>query len=385
MLDFTSALYLGLRHPSSSLHPWAELTLGRPAALASPPGARTVAQRFSELVGCESGTLVPSTLHLFWDLFDVLASDRIAIYMDTGTYAIAKWGVERAAARGVPVRGFPHHDPHALSDQLQQDARGKRRPVVVADGLCPACGGPAPVAAYLQIARRFGGYLVLDDTQALGILGHAPGPSKPYGQGGGGSLRWHNLDGPDVLLGSSLAKGFGVPVAVLTGSKQMVQRFEDNSATRVHCSPPSAAVIHAAKHALLVNQKHGDVLRLRLARIVRYFRQCLMKDGFDVHGGLFPVQTLESSQGLDTIKLHAHLLQAGVRTVLHRARHGYETSVSFLLTALHTIADIDRAVRALVLGKRTLELHPGAAGALSFARCAASEDDSQSPRCRMRG
>ena len=118
MLDFTSALYLGMRHPGRSLRPWVQLTTGRPAALASPPSASAVAEHLAALQGCEAATLVPSTLHLFWDLFTILANERIAIYMDAGTYAIVKWAVERAAARGTPVRIFRHHDPDALGDQL---------------------------------------------------------------------------------------------------------------------------------------------------------------------------------------------------------------------------------------------------------------------------
>ena len=33
VLDFTSALYLGLQHPSRSLRPWRQFTTGAPAAL----------------------------------------------------------------------------------------------------------------------------------------------------------------------------------------------------------------------------------------------------------------------------------------------------------------------------------------------------------------
>jgi hypothetical protein len=65
--------------------------------------------------------------------------------------------------------------------------------------------------------------LVIDDTQALGILGHSPGPHAPYGKGGGGSLQWAGIGGPDVLVVSSLAKGFGAPVAVLAGSEATVE------------------------------------------------------------------------------------------------------------------------------------------------------------------
>jgi 8-amino-7-oxononanoate synthase len=92
VLDFTSALYLGLHHPKASLRPWEQLTTGRPAALEEPPGARAVAHKLAALVGCEGAVLVPSTLHLFWDLFGMLAHARVIIYMDAGAYPIAGWG-----------------------------------------------------------------------------------------------------------------------------------------------------------------------------------------------------------------------------------------------------------------------------------------------------
>lgn len=347
MADFTSALYLGMQHSSTALRPWAQLTAGKPAALGSSAGAVAVASQLAALVGCERATLVPSTLHLFWDLFTILASERIVIYMDTGTYAIVKWGVERAAAGGTAVRTFRHHDPDALRAQVQRDARQGLRPVVVTDGLCPACGSPAPIESYLAEVRPYGGYVVLDDTQALGILGQKAKTDVPYGRGGGGSLRWSHIYGPDVIVGSSMAKGFGVPMAVLAGSEKMVRRFEQASSTRIHCSPPSNAVVHAAGHALAVNQQQGDRLRLRLWHLVDRFRKGLAKAGLSTHGGDFPVQTWEPSPGSNPAEVHEALLQRGIRTVLHRARHGFQAQISFLITALHRIQDIDHATEAL--------------------------------------
>src|SRR5262249_31556442 len=158
--------------PWQSLRPWAQLTMGVPAALAESPGAGAVARELAALQGCERATLGPSTLHLFWDLFGKLPRDA-AIYLDTGAYQVARWGVERAEASGVPVHRLLHYDPGALQEQIKRDESGRMRPFVVADGLCPGCGRVAPVEAYLEIARDMGGYLILDDTQALGILGHA--------------------------------------------------------------------------------------------------------------------------------------------------------------------------------------------------------------------
>ena len=65
MLDFTSALYLSMGHASHRLPPWERLTTGRPAALAEPALADSVAAQLAALMGCETAVLAPSTLVLF--------------------------------------------------------------------------------------------------------------------------------------------------------------------------------------------------------------------------------------------------------------------------------------------------------------------------------
>jgi 8-amino-7-oxononanoate synthase len=178
----------------------------------------------------------------------------------------------------------------------------------------------------------------------LGIFGYSPRPDAPYGRGGGGGTE---IGGPDVRVISSLAKAFGAPVAVLSGGRAAVEEFKANSETRMHCSPPAAAVIRAAEHALRVNRRNGDRLRLRLAGLVTRFRRRAAKAGFRFTGGLFPVQTLALASQAHTLRLHERLLQHGVRTVLRRASDGGGLRISFVITARHTPEAIDRAITAL--------------------------------------
>lgn len=345
MLDFTSALYLGLRHPSGTLRPWSRLTLGVPAAMAFPPGAEVVAQEIATLQGCERGVLGPSTFHLFWDVFGMFSRRPVAVYVDAGAYPIGRWGVERAAARGVPVREFAHGDVEALRRALREDRH--RRPILLTDGFCPSCGKAAPLRAYLESLRAFDGWLIVDDTQALGIFGYSPAPDAPYGRKGGGMLPRLQVAGPDVLVISSMAKAFGAPVAVLCGSKATVDYFVQNSETRIHCSPPAVAVIRAAENALTVNRDHGDRLRRRLGDLVALLRQRVAQTGLALTGGLFPMQSLVLSAHLDAVRLHEKLLQRGIRAVLHHAHNVHGLRLSFLITARHGPEEIDWAGRIL--------------------------------------
>lgn len=349
MPDFTSALYLGLTHAHRHLKEWNQLSLGRPAFLEEPPGADQVALGLSQLQGAEASVLLPSTLHLFVDVFECFATAGCAIYLDNANYPITRWGAERAILRGIPVRSFARHNPRDLFRQLTQGASDGLRPLVVADGICPATGQVAPLGEYLDIVRHFGGLLLIDDTQALGLLGRNPDERKPYGSGGGGVAGYLGLRGADLLVGASLAKAFGVPIAALSGSGHLIQRFKAQSLSRLHCSPPSVAVIHAAARALGANNRYGDELRAQLVENIRRFRRGLEQAGVAVTGGLFPLQTLGALPGISAAGLHQILMQQQISALLLKARADSPARLGFVITARHSARDIDTCVKCLAI------------------------------------
>jgi 8-amino-7-oxononanoate synthase len=340
--DFTSALYLGMHHPSRRLGPWAELTTGAPAALRRVPGAVSVERRLAGIQGCEASVLVPSSLHAAWDLGGLLDPGSDELLVDAETYPVLRCTSIRAAARGTYVREFTHHDADALARSL-----GRRRPVVLVDGVCPACGVPAPLRDYLRIVRRRRGVLVVDDTQAIGILG-APAPGAgAWGRGGGGSVAFHGLAGArDVLIIASAAKALGVPVATVSGPRAAVETYQLGADTWVHSSPVSAADVRALEHALDENRDRGDELRSRLVRVIDRFRAGLHAHALPVGGAPLPIQGVPALPRTDARGLHRSLLDAGVRTVLVAGPRG-TGRVVFLLSARHTARDIDAALAAL--------------------------------------
>jgi 8-amino-7-oxononanoate synthase len=341
VIDFTSALYLGLEHASRGLPDWDRLTLGKPAALETPPGAERVEGRLAELIGCERATLATSTLHLFWDLFMLLGESGADIFLDAGSYPIARWGAERLACSGPVVKTFRQHDVQGLARALAS-SHG-RLPVVVTDGYCPGCGRLAPIKDYLAMVTPRGGFVVADDSQALGIFGKRA-QWATYGIGGGGSMQHAGISSDRLIIGSSLAKAFGVPVAVLAGSAAIVEEFESRSTTRVHCSPPSAADIAASSQALAINRAHGEVLRRRLAQRVLHFREGLRKLGLLAIPAPFPVQPISLPDHVEARRLHEELSQRGVEAVLHRRERGKSSQISFVVTARHSPTEIEQAL-----------------------------------------
>ncbi|MDO7847524.1 aminotransferase class I/II-fold pyridoxal phosphate-dependent enzyme [Hymenobacter sp. M29] len=357
MLDFTSALYLGpqaLPPPPPGL----ALTTGRPAVLTQDDRAHWAAHTVAQRQGLEAGEMAPSTLHLFWDVL-ALVPPRGVVLLDERLYPVGQWGSLRARLRGLPVVKFQSDNLPGLAGLLHTYRQQGRTPWLLTDGWLPG-RGPAPLAQYhALLAPCPGAVLLVDDTQAFGVLGGRPCPSRPLGQGGGGLLPWAGVaphaPGPELLTISSLAKGLGVPVAVLAGCAARIAQFRRRAETRVHTSPVSAWHAWAAAAALRHDARHGEAARQRLCSRIGRFRGALKRVGLTPRGGFFPVQKLVLARTTAALGLHQQLRRAGLNTLLlaGETRPGVP-EVAFCLRADHTDADLGRATAALAqLARRT--------------------------------
>jgi len=348
VLDFTSSLYLGLRHPSHELGGWRSLTTGRPAALGEFTEAKPLARRIAALTGTAAAIAVTSALHGLVDVLEaVVRPGATLVGLDAASYALAQIAVERVSGQGTAVVSLTHFDPGA-AEQLATD-HPDRRLVLVTDGFCPGCGRFAPVTDLLSIAGRTGGVVVIDDTQALGIAGKDPSPTDPYGRGGGGTLQ--RLGVPEsggIVIVASLAKAFGAPLATIAGPESVIDDINLRGTTRLHASPPALTALRAAAAALHSNAHDGDQRRRRLARRVQMFRDELRSHGLvRIDGGPFPVQAIPvvgDKTALSNVRL---LRDEGIAAVPIRRRCRTGAAVALLFRSDHTPAAARLAANAL--------------------------------------
>ena len=348
-LDFASALYLGMRHPSAELGPWPSLTSGKPAALHHSPRATLLAERAAALQGCEAALLAPSTLHLAIDVLDYLRPGHTLI-ADAALYPVLRWGLERAAGMGAIVRLFRHGD-HAQAIALIRQAPRHRPPAVLCDAT-DHCGRPQALSPLLAAIQARHGVLVVDQTQALGLLGHHPAAARPWGHGGGGLLRWAGLSAQaPVLLVASWAKAFGAPLATLAGPAALVSAIAAQGPTQDHCSTLSAAAIEAGLHALDYNRRNGASLRARLLRNLQLWQRALIELA---HAGLQlaprwswqPMQQLWLRTPALTRALYQALRLQGLQCALLR-RGQNDASIAVILRSDHAPMQINALCTAL--------------------------------------
>ena len=168
---------------------------------------RPIARAVAALHGCAAARWLPRPCTCSGTLFSTcgLADE------DASTWTPGRTRLAAGASSGLRCAGsrrtFPTTTPKGWSNRPNV-RRCRLRPLVLADGICPGLRSGCPLAAYLRVAQRLGGRVVIDDTQAVGVLGARALPAAPFGRGGGGSLRWH-AGSTELVVWASLAKGFG--------------------------------------------------------------------------------------------------------------------------------------------------------------------------------
>ncbi len=346
-LDFTSSLFLGLHHGSTSLPPWASLTTGVPAVLHEAPAAHRIAATVAAAQGAQAGVVGRSALHALMDVMGMIPQRGDLVAIDAAAYSLAEWAALRAAANGAVVRKYRHHRPGSIVPEPG------RRLFVLTDGWCPGCNRAAPLPELQRLAHATGGALIVDDSLAFGVLGNKR-PGEVFGDGSG-TPGWCGLDHTAIVWVASLAKACGAPLAVTTGDSSTIRRLAERGGNRVHSSPPSAADLAAASTALQ-DAKDNRARRTRLQRQVLRLRNRLRDIGLSVNGLPFPVVSIPLP-GSEAQSWWSHLQSAGIRAVLQQSRCRRGVMLTVLVRADHSPADLERLTAAL----RVVAVRRGAA------------------------
>lgn len=125
---------------------------------------RAFESRVASLMRGEDAVLCSSGYTANVGLIQAFAKRGAPVYLDMKAHISLHEGVLSAGARPVLFR---HNDPHSLERAIAADGPG----LIAVDALYSTDGDLAPLHEFVEIAERFGGAMVVDETHSFGAQG----------------------------------------------------------------------------------------------------------------------------------------------------------------------------------------------------------------------
>ena len=242
---------------------------------------------------------------------------------------------------GAARRSFPHNDVEALDRILSSCRAQYERVLIVAEGLYSMDGDCADLAALVEIKRRHGAWLMIDEAHGLGVLG----------QSGFGIFELANVDPSDVdIWMGTMSKTLSGCGGYIAGCQMLVEYLKCMSGGFVYSvglPPPMAA---AALAALQLLQREPERVA-RLQRMSALFWTQAKARKLDVGSSeghaIVPVVVHSS---LAAVTLSQKLFERGinVQPIIHPAVPERHARLRFFLSSEHTPQQITGTIQAVV-------------------------------------
>jgi glycine C-acetyltransferase len=242
---------------------------------------------------------------------------------------------------------FTHGDYADLDAKLAA-ASGREVKMVVSDGVFSMEGSIVNLPALLEVCRRHGATLWIDDSHATGVLGER----------GRGTAEHFGLHGEIDIITSTLGKALGGAAGgFLAGSSALCDYVMQRARPQLFTNALPATVAASALAAIeVLEAEPGRVTALR--ENTAYFRQGLLSLGFRPLPGDTPIVPVILGETAAAIRMSELLLEQGVFVT----GFGFpvvpqgQARVRCQISAGHTRADLDQALAAFSRVGRQLAL-----------------------------
>jgi glycine C-acetyltransferase/8-amino-7-oxononanoate synthase len=269
-----------------------------------------------------------------------LAGEGDVIFSDSLNHASIIDGCRLSRARTYVYR---HRDLEHLESGLRE--AGDRARLIVTDGLFSMDGDVAPLAGLVELARRHGCLLAVDEAHATGALG----------PGGRGSVAAAGLEHEvDVVIGT-LGKALGSYGAYVCGSTELIELLVNTARPFIFSTalpPPSTGAALAALELLV--ERPGLVEQLR--RNAAVLREGLDAQGLNTGGSRTQIVPVMVGDPRRAMALCERALEGGVFAQAVRPPTVPPGSSRLRLTAMANHSTDELRLAARVIGSAARKL-----------------------------
>jgi len=342
VINLASNNYLGL-----AAHPRMREAASRAAAeLGAGSGAvRTIAgtmslhveleRRFAAFKGAEAAIMFQSGFTANSGTVAALLGKEDVIVSDQLNHASI---IDGARLSRAEIKVFPHKDV-AQADRLLEETKAPgRHQLLITDGVFSMDGDIAPLPDLVEVAKRRGAIMMIDDAHASGVLG----------TNGKGTVSHFGLDPKDVdIQVGTLSKAIGVLGGFIAGPQLLVDWLVNRGRPFLFSTsaPPAAAA--ACIEALDILEDSPDLVN-RLWERTRFFKKGLQDLGLDTGWSQTPITPVIAGEETKAVELSRLLWEEGVFSpaiVFPTVAKG-RSRVRTIVTAEHSEEDLQQALDA---------------------------------------
>jgi 8-amino-7-oxononanoate synthase len=271
-----------------------------------------------------------------------LLEPRDTVICDAGDHASILDGCKLSGAR---LRPFRHNRMDKLETMLERAAADQSGSLVVVDGVFSMEGDVCNLPPIVELCRRHGARLMVDEAHAVGVLGRR----------GTGACELFGLEDEVDLRMGTFSKSLASCGGFIAGSEEVIEYLRIASRSFIFSASAVPAAIGAALGALRIIRSEGPELMARLLDNASYLRQGFrdlglrvvepgtLPDGSEATTPVVPVVVGEDWQA---VMLWKALFEAGVYTnvAIHPAVPPGGALLRTSLMATHEREHLDRAL-----------------------------------------
>jgi len=324
-------------------------TTGSRMASGNYAGHRTLERSMADAFGWAAGIVFSTGYQANLGAISALASAGEYLMVDADSHASIHDACRLSAATTIRFR---HNDAENLDRRLARLGDDAKRTLVVVESLYSVLGDRAPLKEIVEVTKRHGAWLLVDEAHSFGIFGE---------RGLGICEELGLLDQVDFIVGT-FSKSLGGVGGFCVSRHPDLELLRMASRPYIFTASPAPPVI-AATQAALKRVLEGHELRERLMSHARRVYAEVPKLGFRLGTtDPGPVAALVFSEREAAVALWQGLMDAGVYTnlMIPPATPSGLSLVRISLSAAHSEAQIGQIIETLASLKH---LAPGPASA----------------------
>jgi 8-amino-7-oxononanoate synthase len=244
------------------------------------------------------------------------------------------------------VLKYAHNDMEVLEERLRSVEKD-RAAMIVVDGVFSMEGDIANVPQIVELKRKYGARLMIDDAHGIGVMGeHGRGTAEHFG-----------LEADADLVMGTFSKSLATVGGFVVGNSRIIDYVKHTARSLMFSAAPPPASVASVIKALEIIEREPE-RRARLWENTAYMKHEFTAMGFNTGESASPIIPLVVGDDMAAFKMTMRLQEEGVfvNPVVSPAVPEGRAMIRTSYMATHTREHLDRSLEAIRKVGREMEV-----------------------------